>query len=86
MANIGDFEGMLIFGSERHPPQTGWTPFVEICLRYGRQSEANQFIKWIKVTMHNTEQLLLCILHRILRNVLLPWRKRDMERKLRNWQ
>lgn len=48
MANIGDFEGMLIFGSERHPPQTGWTPFVEICLRYGRQSEANQFIKWIK--------------------------------------
>jgi len=49
MANIGDFEGMLIFGSERNPPQTGWMPFVEICLRYGRLSEANQFIKLIKV-------------------------------------
>lgn len=48
MANIGDFEGMLIFGSERNPPQTGWMPFVEICLRYGRLSEANQFIKLIK--------------------------------------
>ncbi|GJQ14117.1 hypothetical protein GpartN1_g5908.t1 [Galdieria partita] len=48
MANIGDFEGMLILGSERHPPQTGWMPFIEICLRYGRLSEANQFIKLIK--------------------------------------